>query len=85
MSTDDEEDDETVASMAIAIRRFKANDPGGRPFQLNSSEDELQKRPWEIAIEAKGLMPWPQFEAGAQDRVSIMATEVSSFSICEGT
>ncbi|CAG7835397.1 unnamed protein product [Allacma fusca] len=34
-----------------------------------------ETRPWELSIEMKNLMPWPHFECGSQDLVSIPATE----------
>jgi len=45
---------------------------------VSTENDELERRRWETSIEAKSLMPWPQFEAGAQDHVSIPATEVTN-------
>jgi len=41
-----------------------------------SSSLGLAELPWECSIHMKCLMPWPHFELGSQDIVSIPATEV---------
>lgn len=79
MSEEDSEDEKPDSNHSIPVTRhqFKSSDSDGLKFHKGTGRsDETLRRPWEIGIEAKTLMQYPSFEAGGQDYVTILESEV---------